>query len=84
MNDIIKYDAESFESIKRINEDGEEFWYAGELQKVLVHARWRKLEGFIEKARISCGQRYNIVGDYFADVRKTIEVPKNKLKQVKK
>lgn len=33
--DDLKLNNDTFESIKHINEDGEEFWYARELQVVL-------------------------------------------------
>lgn len=82
MNDIVKYDAENFERIKHVNEEGEEFWYARELQKVLEYTQWRNFEGVIEKAKIACKQSNNIVGDHFADVSKTIEMPKNATKLV--
>ena len=54
MSDLVKYDAENFESIKHINEDGEEFWYARELQKILEYTQWRNFEGVIQKAKIAC------------------------------
>ena len=34
----------SFEDIKHIDENGIEFWYARELQKLLNYAEWRKLK----------------------------------------
>ena len=33
---------QTFESIKHIDEDGIEFWYARELQVVLDYKEWRK------------------------------------------
>jgi DNA-damage-inducible protein D len=82
MIDIIKYDAETFESIKHINEDGEEFWYARELQKILEYTQWRNFESVIVKAKIACGQSNNILEDHFADASKTIEMPKNATKTI--
>lgn len=36
------YSNQSFENIKHIDENGTEFWYARELQKVLDYKEWRK------------------------------------------
>ena len=37
MSNIAVYNEQIFEKIKHINEYGEEFWYARELQKVLEY-----------------------------------------------
>ena len=42
MSNIVKYSEETFESIKHINEYGEEYWLARELQPILEYARWEK------------------------------------------
>ncbi len=72
MSDLVKYDAENFESIKHINEYGEEFWYARELQKILEYTQWRNFESVIQKAKIACEQSNNNIQDHFADVSKMV------------
>ena len=42
-----------FESIKHINEFGEEYWMARELQKVLQYTDWRNFNKVIDKAIIA-------------------------------
>ena len=42
----------NFESIKHIDEYGDEYWLARELQKVLGYKEWRKFENVIDKALI--------------------------------
>nr|MBP3259225.1 DNA damage-inducible protein D [Bacilli bacterium] len=42
-----------FDSIKHIDEDGNEFWYARELQKILEYKEWRNFEKVIDKADLS-------------------------------
>ena len=57
MNEIQKtenYTNETFESIKHIDENGKEYWYARELQKVLEYKQWRRFEQVIEKAKETC------------------------------
>ena len=45
MNEIeVKYNNSIFEDIKHIDEYGNEFWYARELQKVLEYKDWRNFK----------------------------------------
>lgn len=76
MSDIIKYSEETFESIKHTNEDGQEFWYARELQNVLEYAKWENFCNVIEKAKEACINSGNTINDHFPDIRKTIKMPK--------
>jgi len=45
-----------FESIKKINEHGQEYWSARELCKVLDYSEYRHFLPAIEKAKIACKQ----------------------------
>lgn len=54
MADIQKYSEQTFESIKHYTEDGEEFWFARELQKVLEYTEWRNFSTVIDKAKMAC------------------------------
>jgi hypothetical protein len=71
-----------FETIKHVNEYGEEFWYARELQGVLEYAQWRRFNDVIERAKTACTQSNNNIHDHFANVGKTIEMPKNATKEI--
>ena len=51
MNEIKKYTEKIFEDIKHIDERGNEYWEARELQKAL---EWRKFLGVIEKSKDTC------------------------------
>lgn len=51
MNDLELYTEKTFEDIKHIDEYGNEYWYARELQIVLEYTEWRKFSGVIEKAK---------------------------------
>jgi DNA-damage-inducible protein D len=82
MSELMKYSEKTFEDIKHINEYGEEVWYARELQTVLEYAQWRNFEAVISKAKIACEQSGNSILDHFADVSKTIEMPKNATKDI--
>lgn len=42
-----------FDSIKRIDRDGHEYWLARELMKLLGYVKWQKFEDAIERSKIS-------------------------------
>ena len=72
----------SFENIKHIDENGIEFWYARELQRVLDYKEWRKFEGVIQKAIKAC-ENSEISGlEHFVGVDKTIKMPKGAEKTI--
>lgn len=74
MGDLAKYSEKTFDEIKHINEYGEEFWYARELQRVLEYTEWRNFNKTIDKAKISCETSNNNVSDHFVDVNKMVEI----------
>ena len=53
MNDL-EINNSTFESIKHIDEEGREYWYARELQKALNYAQWRRFNEVIVKAKVAC------------------------------
>ena len=50
MKELEKINETIFESIKHVDDDGNEYWYARELQKVLEYTEWRKFVGVIKKS----------------------------------
>lgn len=82
MSDIIRYSEKTFEDIKHINDDGQEFWYARELQHILEYAQWRRFNDTIERAKLACKNSGYESADHFADVGKTIDMPKGAKKTV--
>ena len=67
------YTESLFESIKHINEYGEEFWYARELQRALEYTEWRNFFKVISKSMTACENSENMVSDHFVDVNKIVE-----------
>ncbi len=71
-----------FESIKHIDENGLEFWYARELALTLEYVQWRNFSKVLDRAMLACKNSSNSIVDHFAEVSKTIEMPKSATKQV--
>jgi len=63
-------------------QDGVEYWLARELQELLDYTQWRNFLNVIDKAKIACKTSGNEVPDHFADVSKTIPMPKGAEKQI--
>lgn len=72
MSNIVKYSEKTFEDIKHVNENEQEFWYARELQGVLEYTEWRNFSNAIDKAKIACKSSGNEVSGHFVDVNKMV------------
>lgn len=81
-NNIINKTEKNFESIKHIDENGVEFWYARELMEMLEYSKWGNFIKVIDKAKKSCENSNNTIFEHFADVGKTIKMPKNAEKTI--
>ena len=81
MNDLVKYSEETFESIKHVNEFGQEYWLARELQPILDYAQWRNFNEAIDRAKLACANSGFDPSNHFAEVSKTIQMPKNASKE---
>ena len=68
------YSNQSFEDIKHIDENGIEFWYARELQKVLDYKEWRKFENVIQKAIMACKNTCISEVDHFVGADKMVQI----------
>lgn len=82
MSNIVNYNEQTFESIKHVNENGQEFWYARELQKVLGYSEWRNFQNVINKAKDACLNSGNNVQDHFVDVNKMVGIGSNAIRAV--
>ena len=84
MNEIeVKYNNSIFEDIKHIDEYGNEFWYARELQKVLEYKDWRNFKKVIDKAVISAKNSVLNEKDWVVEVNKPIKTGKGKKEIIK-
>lgn len=75
MNDkCTEYKETIFENIKHVNENGQEFWYARELQKTLEYTEFNKFLPVIKKAMKACEQSGNDIEDHFAHVSEMVRI----------
>jgi|SRR6185295_4957605 len=75
-----------FESIKKINAYGSEYWTAREIMPLLDYVEWRKFEGVIEKAKESCSNSHQPIADHFVGSAKMIKIatgsPRETLREI--
>ena len=57
-----------FERIKRVDEDGYEYWSARELAKVLEYSEYRHFKPVVERAMEACLNSGHIIPDHFEDI----------------
>lgn len=81
-NNIMNKTEKNFEDIKHIDKNGVEFWYARELMEMLEYSKWGNFIKVIDKAKKSCENSNNTIFEHFADVGKTIKMPKNAEKTI--
>ena len=83
MNEIKEYTEKLFEDIKHIDENGNEYWLARELQQVLEYKEWRKFNNVVNKAIITCNNSKARIEEHFVQVDKMIIMPKNASKIIR-
>ena len=82
MDEIKEYTEKLFEDIKHIDENGNEYWLARELQNVLGYHQWRSINELIERAKVACKESEFNIEDHFALHRKMIKLAKEATRNV--
>lgn len=72
----------SFESLKRLNDHGVEYWSARDLQPLLGYAKWQRFENALKKAIESCKMSGNNPDHHFTGSGKQIEFGKGSTQMV--
>ena len=72
-NNLVNKTEKDFESIKHLDENGIEFWYARELMTMLEYSKWGNFVKVIDKAKESCKNSNINILDHFADVGKMVK-----------
>ena len=81
--ELDNYSDSVFEDIKHINEYGQEFWFARELQDVLGYTEWRNFSKVIDHAADACRQSKNDVNAHFVEVNKMVSLGSGTERQIK-
>lgn len=72
MSNLIGMEYRRFEDIKKVREDGTEFWSARELATALDYTQWRNFQKVINRAMIACENSGHKVTNDFAEVSKIV------------
>lgn len=73
----------SFESIKKIDENGVEYWEARELMSILGYSKWQNAELVIKKALRSCDNSGQPVKNHFTVTSKMVLVGSKTVRDIK-
>jgi DNA-damage-inducible protein D len=82
MKEIENYNEVTFESIKHIDEYGNEYWEARELMPLLEYSKWENFHKVIKRAKIACETSNNNINDHFPEFRKPIVGGKGNVQNV--
>ncbi len=63
-----------FEAIRKVAEDGSEYWSARDLAKILGYTDWRNFTTAIEKAKEACDNSGQDVFDHFVEANKMVKL----------
>ena len=81
MSTLIKTNS-IFESIKHIDEEGNEYWFARGLMPILEYTLWQRFSNVIKKAIENCkNSNYNI-SDHFISVDKLVSIGSNTKRKI--
>ena len=72
----------NFETCVNTTKENVEFWLARDLQQLLGYTKWDNFKNVLLKAKTACEVSGHEVSDHFADVGKTIEMPKGATKEI--
>lgn len=74
INESVENTQSLFDSIRHINEFGQEFWYARELSKVLMYHDFRNFELTMTKAMEACKNSGHEISDHFGEVTEMVSM----------
>ena len=83
MEIVNKYTSKTFEDIKYIDEYGNEYWLARDLQKVLEYKDWRNFKKVIDKAIMPANNNVHGNEGWVVEVNKPIKTGKGKQEFIK-
>jgi len=79
---VVEQHHETFEGIRQFDADGNEFWIARQLAKVLEYSEYRHFQPVIERAKESCRNSGHAVEDHFEDVLDMVDIGSGAKRQI--
>lgn len=73
---------QTFEGIRHVDENGNEYWRARQLAKVLEYSEYRHFLPVIERAKEACRNSGHAVEDHFEDVLDMVEIGSGAMRQL--
>lgn len=63
-----------FEAIKRIDDNGAEYWSSRDLAKALEYTDYRNFLGVIEKAKVACENSGEVIHNHFVEADEMVKI----------
>ena len=79
---IVEQHDETFESLRQADAEGNEFWIARQLAKVLEYSEYRHFQPVIERAKESCRNSGHAIEDHFEDVLDMVDIGSGAKRQI--
>ncbi len=73
-DEIISAHHLTFESIRKVDENGNEFWFARELAPLLDYPNWRNFTQVIEKGKLACAASGHNSSNHFDETIKMVDL----------
>ena len=64
----------TFETIKRIDDNGKEYWSSRELAKALEYSDYRNFLTAVNKAKIACENSGEVIHNHFVDANEMVQI----------
>lgn len=71
---IVRQHHATFEELRQMDNDGNEFWLARPLAKVLDYSEYRHFLPVIQRARKACAKSRQSVADHFEDILEMVDI----------
>lgn len=81
-DDLIRKVQGTFDSIKRIDKYGNEYWSGRELSDILGYVQWRNFESNIQRAMQSIANTGESVDNHFASISKMVETGNKTMRDI--
>ena len=79
---IVEQHDETFESLRQTDAEGNEFWIARQLAKVLEYSEYRHFQPVIERAKEACRNSGHAIEDHFEDVLDMVDIGSGAKRQI--